>query len=179
MRANLLHMFPICTPANSKYYSHEIFSNIDEDITFYSRNGDCISLVDNFNARMNDKSFEIIDAPQDVENVFINTRRNNYDSHSNKHEDSILEVCNTSNFKILNGRKPGNTFGKPTFYVHDGSSSCIDYIIISDAFCQSISSFLVQPQISTSDHSVISSWLKVSGSNIDKIKQMIIISGQN
>ena len=88
---------------NSKYYSDEIVSNIEKDITFYSRNGDCIILVGDFNAGtsskpdfidtiMNAKSFEIIDAPQDVQNVSINTGRNNYDSHSNKHGDSILDI---------------------------------------------------------------------------------------
>ena len=159
-------------------YSDEIFSNIEKDITFYSRNGDCIILVGDFNARasnkpdfidtsMNDKNFEIIDAPQDVQSVSINTGRNNYDSHSNKHGDRILDICKTCNLRILNGRKSGDTFGKPTFYSHDGSSSCIDYIIISDEFFQSISSFVVQPQIPISDHCVITSWLKVSGTNIN------------
>ena len=165
-------------PANSKYYFDEIFSNIEKDITFYSRNGDCIILVGDFDARtsnkpdfidtsMNDKSFEIIDAPQDVQSVFINTGMNNYDSHSNKHGYRILDICKTCNLRILNGRKSGDTFGKPTFYSHDGSSSCIDYIIISDEFFQSISSFVVQPQIPISDHCVITSWLKVSGTNIN------------
>ena len=126
--------------ANSKYYSDEIFINIEKDITFYSRNGDCIILVGDFNARtsnnpdfidtsMNDKSFEVIDAPQDVQSVSINTGRNNYDSYSNKHGDRILDICKTCNLRILNGRKSGDTFGKPTFYSHDGSSSCIGYII--------------------------------------------------
>ena len=93
-------------PANSKYYSDVIFSNIEKDTTFYSRNGDCIILVGDFKARtsnkpdfidtaMNEKSFEIIDAPQDVQSVSINTGRNNYDSHSDKHGDSILYICKT------------------------------------------------------------------------------------
>ena len=165
-------------PVNSKYYSDEIFSNIEKDITFYSRNGDCIILVGDFNARtsnkpdfidtsVNDKSFEIIDAPQDVQSVSINTGRNNYDSHSNKHGDRILDICKACNVRIMNGRKSGDTFGKPTFYSHDGSSSCIDYIIISDEFFQSISSFVVQPQIPISDHCIITSRLKVSGTNIN------------
>ena len=155
-----------------------MFSNIEKDITFYSRNGDCIILVGDFNPRtsnkpdfidtsMNDKSFEIIDAPQDVQSVSINTGRNNYNSHSNKHGDRILDICKTCNLRILNGRKSGDTFGKPTFYSHDGSSSCIDYIIISDEFFQSITSFVVQPQIPISDQCVITSWLKVSGTNIN------------
>ena len=155
-------------PANSKYYSDEIVSNIEKDITFYSRNGDCIILVGDFNARtsnmpdfidtaVNDKSFEIIDAPQDVRSVFISTGRNNYDSHSNKHGDSILDNCKTCNLRILNDRKSGDTFGKPTFY-SSSCSSCIDYIIISDEFFQSISSFVMQPQIPISDHCVITSW---------------------
>ena len=165
-------------PANSKYYSDEIFSNIEKDITFYSRNGDCIILVGDFNVRtsnkpdfidtaMNDKSFEIIDAPQDVQCVSINTGRNNYDSHSIKHGDSILDICKTCNLRILNGKMSGYTFDKQTFYSHDGSSSCIDYTIISDEFFQSVSSFVVQPQIPISDHCVITSWLKVSGTNTD------------
>ena len=117
---------------------------------------------------MNDKSFEIIDAPQDVQSVSINTGRNNYDSHSiHKHGDRILDICRTCNLRILNGRKSGDTFGKPTFYSHDGGSSCIDYIIISDEFFQSVSSFVVQPQIPISDHCVITSWLKVLRTNIN------------
>ena len=116
---------------------------------------------------MNDKSFGIIDAPQDVQSVSINTGRNNHDSHPNKHGDRILDICKTCNLRILNGRKSGDTFGKPTFYSHDGSSSCIDYIIISDEFFQSISSFVVQPQIPISDDCVTTSWLKVSGTNIN------------
>ena len=116
---------------------------------------------------MNDKSFEIIDVPQNVQGVSINTGRNNYDSHCNKHGDRILDICKTCNLRILNGRKSGDTFGKPAFYSHDGSSSCIDYIIISDEFFQSISSFVVQPQIPISDHCVITSWLKVSGPHIN------------
>ena len=89
--------------------------------TFYSRNGDCIILVSDFNARtsnkpdfidtaMNDKSFEIIDAPQDVQSVSINTGRNNYDSHSNKHGDSILDICKTCNLRIRNDKKSGDTW---------------------------------------------------------------------
>ena len=42
-------------PANSKYYSDEIFSSIEKDITFYSRNGDCMILVGDFNARTSNK----------------------------------------------------------------------------------------------------------------------------
>ena len=66
----------------------------------------------------------------------------------------------TCNLRIVNERKLGDSFGKPTFFSNEGCPSTIDCAIISDMYFHQVSSFTVKPQSSLSDHCQIITRIK-------------------
>ena len=90
----------------------------------------------------------------------ITTKRGNTDHQSNTHGHKVIDLCKTCNLRILNGRKLGDSFGKPTFFSNEGCPSTIDYAIISDMYLHQVPSFTVKPQSSPSDHCQIITRIK-------------------
>ena len=74
----------------------------------------------------------------------------------NRYGKDLLELCKSSNMKIMNGYYNINdaTTGTFTCYTADGRS-LIDYLICDFKFCQALSSFRVDPLVSDSDHKKI------------------------
>ena len=57
--------------------------------------------------------------------------RNNMDKHKVcTYGKRLLDLCETTNMRILNGRSLGDIFDKPTCYSPVGSPSLIDYAIV-------------------------------------------------
>ena len=82
----------------------------------------------------------------DIPPSLVNNKRNNIDSQSNSHSLTLIDLCKTCNLRVINERKMGDSFGKPTYFSSEGSCSTIDY------FFQQVPSFIVKPQSLISDH---------------------------
>ena len=152
-------------PENSSYFDNEIFTDLENDIAHYSTKGN-IMLLGDFNARTS-KNVDYISKEgssyiNDVtENSSLPRNRENFDNIINNHGKKLLELCKHCNLRILNGRKTGDSFGKPTFHGKHGTS-VVDYIICDQELAQSIENFIVKPPTYFSDHSQIVTWLKIN-----------------
>ena len=74
---------------------------------------------------------------------------------------SLLDMCISSQCRILNGRTLGDTEGKPTSYQYNGSA-VVDYSIISQSLINHISYFKVEEFTIHSDHSQITTCLNLN-----------------
>jgi hypothetical protein len=107
-------------PIKSPYFDTEIFGNLENDVLYYSQKGN-VMLVGDFNARTS-KLMDYISQEGNTfinditENSFIPQVKNNFDNLINEHGKHLIDLCKSSNLTILNGRTPGDSFGKPTYH---------------------------------------------------------------
>ena len=64
----------------------------------------------------------------------ITTKRVNTDDQSNTHDHKVIDLCKTCNLRILNGRKLGDSFGKPTFFSNE-QLTMIQFLICTFIRC--------------------------------------------
>ena len=160
----------ICTlyipPQESKYYTDEIFEELVDDIIDFSPGNEDVMIIGDFNARTNCLPDHIPAAnhTDGVNSVIPNLghflKRSNCDTgYPNKHGRNLINLCRSTNLRILNGRKFGDTIGNLTCISHNGAS-CIDYALASNSLFDKISLFYVSEQSSLSDHSKITAHLQ-------------------
>ena len=94
----------------------------------------------------------------------MNKKRSSFDNEINSNGKELLQICKSLNLNILNGRKSGDTLGKPTYYNYKGFS-VVDYFITDQDCFHEIESFVVKAPNYLSDHSQIVTWLAISKSN--------------
>ena len=56
------------------------------------------------------------------------TQRNSFDNELNSHGKRLLEICNSADLRILNGRVSGDSLGRVTFHGKKGVS-VVDYAV--------------------------------------------------
>ena len=176
-------------PVKSPYNSEDIFPSIQNDILFLNKNESCVLLIGDMNARtanlsdyLDTSGNKYIDACHITSfcaQPLITAKRVNTDHQSNTHGHNVIDLCKTCNLRILNGRKLGDSFGKPTFFSNEGCPSTIDYAIISDMYLHQVSSFTVKPQRSLSDHCQIITHIKTPSdvrttTNQNRLKEKLI-----
>ena len=91
--------------------------------------------------------------------------RNNQDKKVvNQHGKMIIDLCKIAQYRILNGRTPGDTLGRYTRYPGNmrETPSVIDYAICSTKLMEHIHSFSVLPYTGITDHCCISTNIKVN-----------------
>ena len=71
--------------------------------------------------------------------MFINTQVN---QNTNSYSKSIIELCNSSQLRILNGRTIGDSVGKATYFNYNGVT-INDYCICSASFMKRVVNFQV------------------------------------
>ena len=114
-------------PYNSNYFHPELFEDLEKDIEHFCSRGS-ILLVGDFNSRTgkyldvvsnegnhmiaNDQS-EFSLAP--FREIVLTTRLTIMVS-------DLLDICRSSDLRILNGRVNGNSLGRPTFHGRNGIS---------------------------------------------------------
>ena len=157
--------FAYLSPINSVYNSQEdVISKIMADVTRYNQKGKCI-VVGDLNGYTNKEPDFIM---HDDVNVNINTvplpgdytpdanlgSRENRDSHLvNRRGQEILDLCISSNLRILNGRTLGDRAGKYTCYSQRGDApSVIDYGLADTTLLKNINTFNVCNFTPFSDH---------------------------
>ena len=69
----------------------------------------------------------------------------------NEHGQNLINLCRSTNLRILNGRKLGDTIGNFTCFTHNGAST-VDYALSSQSLFDKINLFHVSEQMQISDH---------------------------
>ena len=107
---------------------------------------------------------------QDGNNIIANdqseyslhlTQRNSFDNELNNHGKKLLDICKSTDLRILNGRVNGDSLGRATFHGRNGIS-VIDYAICDQDLFSNISNFIVKEPSCLSDHSPIITWLNIN-----------------
>ena len=83
-----------------------------------------------------------------------------FDHHLNDHSKTLLELCKFLDMWVLNGRCKGDSFGKITFYGHQGIST-VDYILASHELLDIFQNFIVRQPSHFSDHCQLVGWIKI------------------
>ena len=150
----------------------DILSTLESDIRHYSDKGDIIICGD-INARTGceqdavcDDNNRFIPMPCDIINNYTDTRlRRSCDKISCQRGKDLIDLCISSNLKILNGRCLGDITGKFTSFQYNGNS-VVDYGIVSDSFLAKVLFFHVHdPLPYLSDHAKITVQV---GANFDE-----------
>ena len=155
-------------PINSKYFSPEIFEELENDIADFRSKG-TILLSGDFNSRTG-KYEDYIPNDSDslfhhsMKNMFIPEQRNNYDNVVNAHGKNLLQICKNFDLRILNGRIRGDSFGNIAYHGRLGVSTAV-YSISDQSLFQYVDHLIVKSPTYFSDHSQILTWLKIPGSN--------------
>ena len=155
------------SPVNSTYTrrqdpDNDIFQKLESDVTLYSRYGD-IMLMGDMNAHINNNENDFI-VNESLDNMEDFTPNNyNIDNHhilrntqipqtTNEYGKKLIELCISSQLRILNGRTLGDSVGKATYHGYNGSS-IDDYCICNSQFLKNIVSFSVHDfDAASSDH---------------------------
>ena len=160
------HLYIACTylsPLNKYNSEHDkqSFDKLRRDVEKFSSKG-FVLLLGDFNARtgllndftnitndiLNDTSLQSDDG--------INGLRNSEDkAKPSKRGKDLIAMCNELDMSILNGRTPGDVFGRITCFRPNGCS-VVDYGICSNDFIKSVLFFKVDTPLPwLSDHSAI------------------------
>lgn len=136
---------------------------MESDISHFSQKGEILLCGD-----INTRTGKYSDTVESEGNRFISEDLNwspnnekprlSFDNVINQHGKTLLNICKSQNIKILNGRIPGDSLGKPTFHGHNGVS-VVDYVILSQSLFDITSYFVVSEPTYLSDHSQITVWL--------------------
>jgi hypothetical protein len=132
------------------YFENEIFDIVEDETSAFAAKGD-VMLIGYFNARTgklkdyvsNEGSQLIHDCTSESNRQ---TSRENFDNTINNHGKCLIEFCKNHDFRILNGRTKGDSFGKPTFHKNNGFST-IDYAVCNTNLLENINYFTVNLQI--------------------------------
>ena len=161
LEENLLILATYVNDITSTYYDDRIFEELHQDILHFSNENTPILLTGDFNGRTGtlddifaDENF--MELPIPPPNTFPNLPlRRNCDTQSNSHGRKIIQLCQTFDFKILNGRTTGDKIGNITYFKNDLGASAIDYSLCNSNIFDFIDDFLVLPMTELSDHSKI------------------------
>ncbi len=158
-KINLDRDLYMCLVYIKPHASPEILEQIEIDITKYTAMGEII-LMGDFNSRTGDLNDYISgDASKHLplsDSYIVDDElpRANCDTNINMLSKSLIELCASTNMRILNGRYTGDSLGFYTCFKHNGSST-VDYIIASSNILHKVTSFRVEPYLHLSDHGLL------------------------
>jgi hypothetical protein len=137
----------------------DIFNQIEAGITAYSSIGEILLLGD-FNSRTGSLVDHIVNdnaknlpLPDDyAEDEYI--PRGNCDDKVNAFGQILVDICISSQLRILNGRHIGDSLG---FYISFKTNGCsvVDYMIASNAIREKVAMFRVKVNLHLSDHALL------------------------
>ena len=160
-------------PIDSPYFKDDMFSTLEEDITYFQASGQIIVCGD-----LNARTGQVADTlnPQGDKHLPgigyipspLRSLRLNYDKATNNHGSQLLQLCRSLGLYIVNGRFRGDSYGR---YTHSSSkgNSTVDYFI-TDINVESLRAFTVSQLTPLSDHSKITAYLNRSAPNHETIK---------
>ena len=154
---DLFCCFVYISPINSCYTKRTgcdkiIFDKLESDISKYSILGD-VMLLGDMNAHIKATELDFIKSDSDI--YLDDFLPNNYTADAvqrnrntevcqstNEYGKSVIDLCNESQLRILNGRTIGDTKGKATLFSYNGVA-ITDYCICSANFLSNIVNFTV------------------------------------
>ena len=177
------------TSTISSFQNNNAFQIIQDDISHFSTIGN-VALCGDFNARTSNHADFIISNGKDRHDLcsvlynydkdqFLNKERLSEDAKMNKYGRELLELCKSSDMRIMNGYFD-NTTATYTCYTANGKS-LIDYLIC-DAYCFSkLSTFIIDPLNSDSDHRplLFSFQLSISSQMVQKRQESSRLRDRN
>ena len=154
-------------PHGSKFYLHtnqgDIFNNLKQDLASFLQLTPLVALCGDFNSRtgnMNDFDRYRIGKDADVINnahcytthdsEWFNTPRQNKDENYNNFGKELINLCKSSNMRIMNGFYNEST-SEFTCYAPLGKS-VVDYLICTERFFKLLKDFKINPKLVESDH---------------------------
>ena len=157
-------------PVNSSYTKRtgldkSIFDDLESNIGRWGSKGDII-LMGDFNAHVNSNDLDFIEMdfhdtlndslPQMyISDNVLQKRNTQLNQITNAYGRQLLELCTSSQLRILNGRVIGDTMGRITFFNSQGTS-IDDYCVCSEQLLSTVCSFEVGDFTPTlSDHCAI------------------------
>lgn len=168
-------------PENSpvhNLYEPDIFSIIQDDITFFQTKGD-VFLLGDLNSRTSIKADyieydRVIDTQDSEFDVDTPLPRSSMDRGTNRFGDLLLDLCKSVNLRIVNGRlHKDQSVGRVTCYTHNGES-LVDYVLTERSNFDMISDFQVSEFNEYSNHAPISVSLKTNTiADIETVKERI------
>ena len=143
------------SPSNSTYLQRtdkDVFNTLENDIIKFSRKG-TIMLLGDLNAHISNADFDfVVGDSVDVMHDFLPVNYNLDNMHltrntetkqvTNEYGKNILDLCISSQLRILNGRTVGDSRGRATFHGFNGSS-IVDYCICSSELLKDVLFFKV------------------------------------
>jgi exonuclease III len=154
------------SPTLNSDATHNLFDMIENYLIQFNTLGDTLIMGD-FNARTGtlddyDNDSNVVDGlhvPETSVGVDYLPSRQNCDQIINTRGKLLLELCQATEHRILNGRFIGDLLGYFTFLAHNGSSS-IDYILSNANLLAKVEYFRVSPMHHISDHCLLETCLK-------------------
>ena len=156
-------------PITSNHYDND-FINLEREINNFSNKGKIILLGD-FNSRTGNSPDYIQNDSKDINN-FTNSnllpdnyqidkcfKRLSCDKVTNSQGNNLLDLCISSQLRILNGRYFGDILGNYTCMTSNGFSA-VDYGIVSEGLLSSVKYFKTYDFNYLSDHTQIEIFLK-------------------
>ena len=170
---NLLSDIFICflyiPPSNSVYFNMQEtdhFELLEQYIHTYSRLGH-VSIIGDLNSRCGHKSdvidetsnfdrfIPVIDSHIDQNSTFILPERVSQDSVCNSSGQKLLDICNSTDIRIVNGRMGEDAGSGNMTFMNANGESVIDYVLMSSELFKLIDNFIVHDFYSFSSHSPI------------------------
>lgn len=143
---NQFRTWEILTDEIAKYKTHFRVGLIGD---FNARTGQLSDLVSNDDVRFTD-------LPDDYTVDLDIIERKNCDETVNTFGKRLIELCQMSGLRIVNGRKLGDSVGKRTCFEWNGSST-VDYMLMDESSFSLVQTFKVQDKLNhLSDHCPIS-----------------------
>jgi exonuclease III len=146
-------------PENSSSWRkkhYDPFEILERDVSKYQLKGDVL-LGGDFNCRTG-ALLDFLPASDSVHSSLPNydqdcnvCLRNNTNVRVNVFGKSLIQLCKTTNMRLVNGRTVGDIFGNFTYYNTQGASA-VDYVIVLASWLQSVKYFSVLPFTHMSDH---------------------------
>ena len=143
-------------PYSSKYYRESVWSDLEADIISLSTDTTPFCIVGDMNARTGTRP----DFEEDRNDPYLRFKpyninkiaRKSCDTTMNKVGEIILQLCNSYDMQIANGRTKGDILGNFTHFNKNVGQSTVDLALVSDDLFPKLEDFKVLPQNFYSDH---------------------------
>ncbi len=155
---------------SGKEFGIDVYDKVTNELSSYSTKGKCILLGD-MNAHtqlesdfiVNDEVSEGVDLPIDYIVDMPMKRRNCDKSKLNDHGKALLDMCISSGFRILNGRKIGDMLGDCSYFgPMCKNPTLIDYGLAHYDHFKDVNVFCIQDLSYLSDHCLIYAQISVN-----------------
>lgn len=166
---NDIYICSVYIPPRDSPYFNDQFQDLENEVSLFSNKGDTL-LMGDFNARPQTGGIPKLDYIKNDNDNFIPLPinynsdiqirdRTSEDSNSNTHGQKLIDLYISAELRILNGRTPGDYFGRYTCY-HPAGNCIVDYFICNENLLHKVMYLNVKPLTASSIHCPITCMLK-------------------